>query len=88
MLQKYIHSFTCPKTRLDLNDHGNKKDILQFSLFFCLSANLFPEDILFSLAASQPTHSYVSFHSVHRLKHIYRNPAYLPATDYHLHPTF
>lgn len=46
--------------------------------FFCLCANSFPEDILFSLAALQPTCSYVSFHSVHRLKHVYGKPAYLP----------
>lgn len=56
--------------------------------YFFFESNLYPEDILFSLAASQTTHSHISFHSVHDLKQIFRNPAYLPVMDYKLHASF
>lgn len=56
--------------------------------YFFFESNLYPEDILFSLAASQTTHSHISFHSVHDLKQIFRNPAYLPVMDCKLHASF
>lgn len=87
MLQKCIHSFICLKARLISVDMGIKRTSCNSDYFF-LSTVYILRISFFLLQLQQTTHSYVSLHSVHDLKLFFRNPAYLPVTDYQLHATF
>lgn len=86
-LQKYIHSFICLKTRLDLKKNRNKKDILQYRLFFvCVQIHF----LRISFFLSQICNLHMSMSALIQctvLKHIYRKLAYLPIADFQLHTT-